>query len=331
MAIETEGEDRKGKEETMRKNRKDDERDFPPPYSSPPNLYPVLPVDDGLPLPPPPPALLDPMPSTAPVLMPPPLPQAASPLTDVVAKPLTGLADMMGGTAKLSRNKEVAGGAKAKERKSINPFPQMGGPSSSTVEDVSDTSSQSGSKSSPPPASRTRLQKKLTPEKRGRTHVLTACRVDPKDVEEEGREGDDPEATSCSFDFLPRPGASRGEGLGRVVGVRLSRETVSHVGNLAISQLNVIKHFRLELRWLEEVEAGVDQEAEEPQGGPLEDMGQQKLQDCGIPLPNSLGNRHQTSGLGHSLNLSLNSSGGPKRAPMEVADLGNGRWARLHR
>lgn len=58
------------------------------------------------------------------------------------------------------------------------------------------------------------------------------------------------------------------------MGVRLSRETVSHVGNLAISQLNVIKHFRLELRWVEEVEAGVDQESEEPQGGPLEDMGQ---------------------------------------------------------
>lgn len=204
MAIQTEGVDRKGKEETVRKNRKDDEREFPPPYSSPPNLYPVLPVDDGLPLPPPPPALLDPLPPTAPVLTPPPLPQATSPLTDVVAKPLTGLVDMMGGTPKLSRNKEVAVGARAKERKSINPFPQMGGPSSSAVEDTS----QSGSKSSPPPVSRTRLQKKLTLERRGRTHILTACCVDPKDVEEEGREGDDPEATSCSFDFLPMPGAS---------------------------------------------------------------------------------------------------------------------------
>lgn len=115
MAIQTEGEDRKGKEETMRKNRKDDERDFPPPYSSPPNLYPVLPVDNGLPLSPPPPALLEPLPPTAPVLTPPPLPQAASLLTDVVAKPLTGLADMMGGTPKLSRNKEVAEGAKGKK------------------------------------------------------------------------------------------------------------------------------------------------------------------------------------------------------------------------
>lgn len=79
------------------------------------------------------------------------------------------------------------------------------------------------------------------------------------------------------------------------MGVRLSRETVSHVGNPAISQLNVIKHLRLELRWVEEVEAGVDQGAEERQGGPLEDMGQQELQDCGIPLPNSHGNRHQAS------------------------------------
>lgn len=45
------------------------------------------------------------------------------------------------------------------------------------------------------------------------------------------------------------------------MGVRLSREIVSRMGNPEISQLHILKHFRLEFRRVEEVEAGVDQEA----------------------------------------------------------------------
>nr|XP_029535904.1 proline-, glutamic acid- and leucine-rich protein 1-like [Oncorhynchus nerka] len=125
MVFQTEEEEKKGKYETVRKNRKDDDdRDCPPPYATPQTLYPMLPN-----LPPPLPPPVEP-PDARPLQ--PAAPPHVSPNTPVidhlawrVTEVLTG-----SGVTPARPTEDAVGGARQKGTKT-NPFLKAPPPSSS--------------------------------------------------------------------------------------------------------------------------------------------------------------------------------------------------------
>ncbi|XP_036803272.1 uncharacterized protein LOC118936470 isoform X2 [Oncorhynchus mykiss] len=117
MVVQTEEGEKKWKDETVRRNRKDDDdRDCPPPYCTPQTLYPVLP---DLPPPQAPPA--DPLDARPlqPAASPP-----VSPNTTVIDRLARSLAEVLtgSGVTPTSLTGGAVGGARQKGKRINNPF-----------------------------------------------------------------------------------------------------------------------------------------------------------------------------------------------------------------